>query len=117
MLPLNLMNMTITVYSTSAGSRDANDRWVEGTETPATHTMTSVQPASGKVLKTLPEGERTDSMISIYDAEELKVADPVAGTVADVVLYNGARYKVIRVKKWNVGLLDHYHAIADREHQ
>lgn len=116
-LPRSLFNMVITVFRTSAGSYDAYDRWIEGVETPITHNFTSVQPASGEDIALLPEGERSDDMVIIYDAEALYVTDKIAGTVADVILYDNKRYKVIRCKPWKTGILDHYEAIADRERE
>jgi hypothetical protein len=115
--PLSLMRKSITVYRHSAGSLDANDRWVEGSETPITHKHTSVQPTTGRDLLVLPEGERNDSIVRIFDAEPLYVTNKSTGVEADVIEWLGERYKVINVQVWNTGVFDYYEALADKERQ
>lgn len=111
MLP-SLFRQTITVYRKSGGYRDANDRWVEGSETPITHSRTSVQPTTARDLQFLPEGERVDGALRIFDADPLYTVDETTGTEADIVEYNGNRYRVVTVNPWLVGLLEHYEAIV-----
>ena len=115
--PTEIMRHTITVHRRSAGSFDANDRWVEGSETPVVHNYTSVQPASGRDLKVLPEGRRVDSIIRIYDIEPLYGSDKTTDTSPDVVEWQGERYEVINVQVWKTGVIDYYVALADRERQ
>ena len=115
MLPFNVMRQTITVLRKSGGSYDVNDRWVEGVETPIEHKYTSVQPASAEDLKMLPEGERRDGMILIWDKEELIASLENSAIESDIIVYDGRRYKVIMVNAWKTGILDHYEAIAELE--
>jgi len=115
--PLPIMRQSITVYRTAAGTLDANDRWVDGAETNEVHAQTSVQPTSGRDLLVLPEGDRSDSIIRIFDIKPLYTVNKSAGTPADEIEWLGERYKIINVQVWQTGIIDYYEALAARERQ
>lgn len=110
--PRSIMRETITVYRKSGGYYDENDRWVDGTEEAYTHNYTSVQPTSARDLQMLPEGERIEGAVKIYDVERLYAQDTGSGNEADIVEHNGKFYKVVTVDAWQQGILDHYKAYA-----
>lgn len=78
----------------------------------------SVQPASGKDLEHLPEGQRVTAAFRLY-------ADPVTdlrtalegedGHPADtVVLDDGLEYEVKQVAPWRNGIISHVRALVTR---
>lgn len=54
----------------------------------------AVQPARPNELLLLPEGQRTRGAIRLYSEIEIRTADEVAGTAADVVTWEGKEYEV-----------------------
>ena len=69
--------------------------------TPTTISRTGViHPASEKEkLNFLPEGLRQSSAISIYCVEDLRISDGV-GLESDVVIWQGAKYRIMFAKQW-----------------
>ena len=92
--------------------------WVPGTEGTVTNPdftiQTSVQPASGKDLEVLEEGLRTKEILKIYPTTELKAVDQHNNIEADIVEYNGNDYKVINVKAYQNGIINHYKCLIMR---
>lgn len=66
----------------------------------------SIQPTSGRELYFLPEAALLTDNITIFSKEELKNAP-----YGDIVIYDGVRYQVSKVKKWAT----HYESIATME--
>jgi len=60
----------------------------------------SVQQPSAQDLKALPEGERNADLLMFYSLKELRVIDDRRGTLADIVMYQGERYKIVAQKNW-----------------
>lgn len=90
-------------------------RWVEGGET-IINIKANVQPARFKDLQLLPESERTKEYIKVFSVEELRTAkEGVNNHGADIILWKGNRYRVMSVKNYEMGVLDHYKALAARE--
>lgn len=116
MFPKSILKESILVHRKSGGGY-VNGRWVEGVVTTSTHSSVSVQPTSARDLQMLPEGETLEGSVRIFDIEPLYSQDVNAGKEADVVEYNGKRYKVIKVDPWMNGIMDHYEAIAALERQ
>lgn len=85
--------------------------YVDGVYQPGTVTtfsaVMSVQPAGGKELLKLPEGQRTKTVMKGYTETALYTADQAASKKADVVTYEGALFEVQKVEPWG-GNLSHY---------
>lgn len=95
--------------------RYENYRWVEGEEE-VLNIKANVQPAKFKDLQMLPESERTKEYIKVFTVDPLRtIKEGKDGHGADIILWNGNRYRVVQVKNYEMGVLDHYKAICARE--
>ncbi len=63
-------------------------------------TLCSVQHPTPDDLQTLPEGERRQVVLKFISRQLIATGDDDAGTVSDVVLYGGERYKIIQSSDW-----------------
>lgn len=112
---------TITRRRYSAGSRASTGYWTEGSTTDTSITA-SVQPASGKDLKLLSEGERTKRAIKVYTTADLRTTSPQNGTRSDELVISGVTgiddgtYQVQHVESY-YALLAHNKAIAVRRQE
>lgn len=107
--------LPITVY------RKGKDTVVKGRPIPAVETSfiveANVQPFNYRDLMVLPESDRTKEWIKVYVAtsEILRTARQGSdGYDADEVLWNGERFKVMRLQSYAMGVLDHVKAICAR---
>lgn len=86
-------------------------RWVDDS-TPDSVTITAnVQPVSPKEILMLPESDRTRDAVKVFSKSEIRTAKE-GSHVADQFVFDGTTYEVRKVKKWQMGVLDHYWAIA-----
>ena len=89
--------------------------WVDGSkiEIPFTGTF---QPASGKELEILPEGKRSKSIYKIFANlnNNFTSFDDLKQLEADNIIYDGMIYQVIKVEKWNNGLIPHWEFFVER---
>lgn len=95
----------------AAGTRGADGRFVAAGQ-PAVPFSGSVQPAPGRVLETLEEGERKRGVWLLFTRTELRTADLDAQTPADRVIrvVDGREYEVREVHHWPK-LLTHYEVV------
>lgn len=107
--------LPITVY------RKGKDTIVKGRPVPAVETSfvveANVQPFNYRDLMVLPESDRTKEWIKVYVAtsEILRTARQGSdGYDADEVLWNGERFKVMRLQSYAMGILDHVRALCAR---
>ena len=93
----DLKNGTYTVTRSTPGAV-TNGR--KSASSSSTFTIeASEQPLSGRDLRALPEGERTDDKIKLYTETELRTR---TGThEADTIVIGSYTYKVITVQTWN----------------
>lgn len=63
--------------------------------------VATAQPAPGDVAEQFPEAERSRDAIWIYSQEPLQIA--ARNTPADIVLFNGKYYKVVKSQDWRLG--------------
>lgn len=90
-------------------------RWVEG-EAVEVEIEANVQPLKFHEILQMPEGDRTKEWIKIYSAEELYTSQEGAdGRQADIILWEGKKFKVMQCHHYNMGVLDHFSARAARE--
>ena len=111
MIPAFTETLSKTAYA--AGTRGTDGRYVNGATT-VTSITASVQPASGRDVETLTEGERQRDPKRIYTETELKPADPNTEKRADTLVIDGSTYEVRSVKRERYLFLHHYKAIALR---
>jgi len=73
----------------------------------------NVQPFKFSQTMLLSEADRTKEWLNVWSENEIKKAeDGDSGIEADVFIYRNKVYKVMDVKVWTMGVLDHYHAHA-----
>lgn len=74
----------------------------------------NAQPMRGSELLALPESDRSKESIKVYTASTLNTVEEVGATVADVVVWSGKKYKVMRAYTYTMGILDHTKAVCYR---
>lgn len=76
----------------------------------------NVQPMKMEEIMLLPEAERGKEALRIYSASELRA--PREGTTdaydSDQFEWEGDTYRIMKVQRYKMGVLDHYKAIAVR---
>ena len=80
----------------------------------------SLQPATGKDLANLPEGERVRGIFAVYTSSEIRTAEQATasadpGDVADEIEIGGVRYKCIHSEPWQNNVINHYKALFARK--
>jgi len=104
----------LTIYRTSAQGTYVDGEWVEGAAVEVVREV-NIQPFKDEELLLLPEADRAREWYKLYCAEDLIADKPGAsGTIADEFVWNGDRYKVMKVKAYGMSILDHYRATAAR---
>ena len=104
----------LTIYRTSAQGTYVDGEWVEGTAVEVVREV-NIQPFKDEELLLLPEADRSREWYKLYCAEDLIADKPGAsGTIADEFVWNGDRYKVMKVKRYQMQTLDHFRAMASR---
>ena len=88
-------------------------RWVEGLVT-LINIEANVQPMRGHELLVLPEVDRTKDSIKVYSVEHIDTVEDVKQEQADVVIWNGKRYKAIKSVQYQMGILNHTKTICVR---
>ena len=63
--------------------------------------LASVQQPTPKQLEILPEGERDSDAKLFISNKPLRTTSDRDGTIADIVIYKGDRYKLIRAGDWS----------------
>lgn len=101
------------IHKTSGGY--VKGIWQNGSETEISFSGT-FQPASGKELENLPEGKRSHSIYKIFAGleNEFTSSDDLKQLEADCISLNGEVYQIIKVDKWDNGLLPHWEFLVER---
>ena len=104
----------LTVYRTTAQGSYVNGSWVAGSTVEVIREV-NIQPFKDEELLLLPEADRSREWYKLYCAEDFIADKPGAsGTIADEFVWNGDRYKVMKVKAYGMSVLDHYKVHAAR---
>ncbi len=75
-----------------------------------------VQPASGNQIKQLPEHRRSSEVNVVYIEERLFISDEATKQPADIFHYDGKRFEVFNVKKWDDETdIGHYECLIVKE--
>lgn len=76
----------------------------------------NIQPVKDEELMLFPESERSKEWCKIYSVSEIKATkEGTGGWDADRFQWNGDWYRVMKVRRYQMGTLDHYRAMAARE--
>jgi len=105
-------------FTRRAGSY-VNGRWLDGAATTFTIAC-NIQPnIQGKMTKLLPEGDRSKYSIVILTngiSQSVRTSQEGSGLLkGDEVTWNGDVYEVREINFYNLGVLDHYMALAVRK--
>lgn len=105
-IPLDLLRKTAGSY--------VDGEWVEGTET-TVPVEVNIQPLKEAELLFLPEADRGKQWWKVYSASEIRMdKQGDSGWSADEFVYQGDRYKVMKVENTSMGILNHWKALAAR---
>lgn len=105
-IPLNLLRKTAGSY--------VDGEWVEGTQTTVPIEV-NIQPLKEAELMLLPEADRGKQWWKMYSASEIRMdKQGTSGWSADEFVYQGDRYKVMKVENTSMGILNHWKALAAR---
>lgn len=92
------------IVKRKTGGAFTNGKWAGEVETDIAFTC-SLQPLSERDLLTLPEGRRTSETYRIFSDTELKT---VEAQNPDEVVYNGERFEIYTVGKWQNQIINHF---------
>lgn len=109
-----LKTVSMTLQHNTEGSY-IKGVWTEGSQVEIPFRGT-FQPASGKELEILPEGKRSKSVYKIFANlnNDFTSFDDLKQLEADNIIYDGMIYQVIKVEKWNNGLIPHWEFFVER---
>lgn len=109
----SLATGTYTITRTTPGTYDTHGKLIPGTTTTIPGVVAIVQPVSGRQLRDVPEGQRSNEMMMICTETELMPrTDERAG---DRITLKGEVWTVVRAKE-HTGLGGrHWRAYAARE--
>ena len=69
----------------------------------------------GQEQQSLPEGLRSRDVRKVFTETEIRTASQAAGTVADLITYDGVTWQVMVVEPWPTpSVLPHYEATVVR---
>ena len=104
----------LTIYRTSAQGTYVDGEWVAASAAEVIREV-NIQPFKDEELLLLPEADRAREWYKHYCAEDLIADKPgTSGTIADEFVFQNYRYKVMKVKRYQMQTLDHFKAHAAR---
>jgi len=114
--------LPLTLYRRSLGSY-VDGEWVEGTTTEV-DIEANIQPLKDHELMMLPESERSREWVKVYSASMIRtqregftgygVGYGEVNYDADEFVWQGMRFKVMKVRGYFMGILNHFRAYAAR---
>lgn len=107
--------VNICVERDCSGGEYIHGEWIENAALKEFTTIGNIQPnLNWNQTRLLPEGDRTKQAIAIYCNKELLMADEglEKPREADIVLWQGKRWKVMHSMYYQMGVLDHCEAIG-----
>lgn len=102
------------------GGEYVHGEWVDNDELKNRYTIGNIQPnLNWNQTRLLPEGDRSKRAIVIYCNDELLMAEQglEKPREADVVIWQGKRWKIMYSMFYQMGILDHCEAIGIMEDQ
>lgn len=106
-------SLPVEILRALPGYWNDKGRWVEG----ATETLTveaNVQPMRGHELVVLPEADRTKESIKVYCVETLQTVEEVKAEEADIIVWEGKKFRATKTMTYKMGVLDHTKTICVR---
>lgn len=88
------------LYQYSAGSRDAEGRWVPGGESSTAIELVAPQPVRADEIQQLEPGERITDYVKTWVYDTIPLSTRVGTSDADEVEVNSQRYKVHQINHW-----------------
>lgn len=86
--------------------------WTEG-ESEEVCIMVNIQPAAYNETLILTEADRTRYTLKVFSTCLLRPRkEGTGGWDADTFTYEDDTYEIMKLKHWNMGVLDHYVALA-----
>lgn len=115
--PLLLVGKTLlTVTRKNQGSYNSVGEWEEDTNETEIKFYANIQPAGYADVRFLPDTHRTRKALNVYTRCELRSEkEGIGGWDGDVFTWEGDTYKVMKVERYNMGILNHFHVVAVRE--
>lgn len=102
----------ITVERTCVGEIGDDGYYVQG-RTTSISVYASIQPLGTNEYTQLGiDGERNIKYVKVYTKNRLYTASNPQQAQADVIIWQGTRYKVIQCDAYQMGVISHYKAIA-----
>jgi hypothetical protein len=102
----------ISIEVESGGDYDnTTGKWVPGVITTTTFTG-SVQPMTGKEVKSYEYLRQNIGHVKIYSSSKLNLSVKGGDTPGDIVLWLGKKYEVVKELEYQNDLINHYKYIA-----
>lgn len=112
--PTILPRKTLQAYRLTE-QLDSRNRVLDPIKTPFTIENASVQPVSGGVQQTLPQGIRDKIVYKLFTTTPITTVVEGSETLADRVDYEGETYLLLGVKRFTSGVLNHNEAVMVKE--
>lgn len=101
----------VQIERTTGGTWNEDGNWSDGTVETLT-IRASVQPLNGKeYTQVQPEGDHTVNAVKVYSSVPL-LPDRESTQEADVVLWQGSRFRVVQCDAFQSGVIPHYKSYA-----
>lgn len=106
-------SVQITILRASGAGQWVNGYFQKGLEETLV-VEANVQPMRGHELIVLPEADRTKETIKVYTRDRLNTVQDVGQKQADVIIWEGKKFRAIQTQTYQMGVLDHTKTICVR---
>jgi|SRR5690554_1494811 len=107
-------SVDLTIQRNTQKGGYVDGRWAEGKYSPVTQKV-NIQPMQYHQTLLLPESERSKQWFVLYSACELRASqEGQNGWDADRFEWEGHTYEIMKARRWQMGVLDHWEAQAVR---
>ena len=116
-LPTFMYTNVIDIPLVRSSGRWEKGRWKEDTLPVEISIEGNVQPVKFQEIMQMKESDRSREWIKVYTKAHIVTAEEsdITGHPADVIIYEGHSYKVMREKHYSMGVLDHKCVYAAKE--
>lgn len=113
-IPNFLLTNTVDVTVISISGDWVKGRWEEGEPVPRV-IKANVQPLRFNETMNMPEADRTREWIKVYTTDTILTLEESKGKPADIVEWQGHKYRAMRSRSYHMGVLNHNHVLCARE--